>query len=114
MRKKPGIRIFWPQYFDSERSWGMGRRLPKDLAIPLPLVQDLHKAALKLGYDAYVNPTAHYPKTWWDEPGCLLVDTMGQTKRYVMEKLVEEVQKIQQKRELEKAVKKRKKGKRKR
>ncbi|MBD3353938.1 MAG: hypothetical protein GF364_20820 [Candidatus Lokiarchaeota archaeon] len=114
MRKKPGIRIIWPQYFDSERSWKMGRRLPEDIAIPLPTADELMQAAISLGYDAYVNPMVKYPKTWWDPPGCLLIDTMGQKKRKVMEKLVEKVVVIRKQKAKEQAAAKKKKKRKKR
>ncbi|MHA1340831.1 MAG: signal recognition particle subunit SRP19/SEC65 family protein [Promethearchaeota archaeon] len=91
MRRIPGKRIIWPQYLDSQRSCRIGRKLPKSTAVPLPSVQELKEAAEMLGYEATINPMARYPKTWWDPPGYLLIDTKGQNKKKVMEKLAKKI-----------------------
>ena len=90
MRRK-GKRIMFPAYFDVNRSVRMGRRLAKTKAIPLPSIEELAEAAIKLNYDAEIDPNSKYPRSWSDPSGMLLIDTMGQKKVKVMEKLAKEI-----------------------
>ncbi|MCP4763951.1 MAG: hypothetical protein GY870_19420 [archaeon] len=89
--RKLGKTILWPQYFDSNRSYRMGRRLSKESAIPLPKVDELAEAAIALKYTVEIDPIAKYPRSWWDPPGRLLIDTHGQKKKFVMEKLAKKI-----------------------
>ncbi|MBN2155596.1 MAG: hypothetical protein JW776_06105 [Candidatus Lokiarchaeota archaeon] len=90
MRRK-GKRIIFPAYFDVNRSVRLGRRLPVSKAIPLPSIQELAEAAVRSNYQADIDPNAKYPRTWSDPPGMLLIDTTGQKKVKVMEKLAAEI-----------------------
>jgi len=90
MRRK-GKRILFPAYFDLNRSVRLGRRLSKSNAIPLPTIEELTEAAIKLKYDTEVDLNAKFPRSWSDPPGMLLIDTMGQKKIKIMEKLAKEV-----------------------
>ena len=90
-RKSAGKRILFPAYFDVNRNRRMGRRLPKSSSIPLPTIEELAEAAVKLKYSAEIDPNARYPRTWWDSSGVLLIDTKGQKKISVMEKLAKEI-----------------------
>lgn len=91
MRRKPGKAILWPQYFDANRSWSEGRRLPSSIAIPLPTIQEVYEAAVSTGYEAEINPTARYPRSWWDPPGNLIIDVLGQKKKFVMTKIANKI-----------------------
>ena len=90
MRRK-GKRILFPAYFDVNRSVRLGRRLSKSKAIPLPSIEELAEAAVKLHYAAEIDPNAKYPRSWHDPSGMLLIDTMGQKKIKVMEKMANEI-----------------------
>ncbi len=111
MRRKVGRRILFPAYFDVNRSIRMGRRLSKAQAIPLPSIEELAEAATKLNYAAEIDPNAKYPRTWYDPSGMLLIDTMGQNKIKVMEKIAKEIINIRlhKKSEAESSKKKKKK-----
>ncbi|MHA1451768.1 MAG: signal recognition particle subunit SRP19/SEC65 family protein [Promethearchaeota archaeon] len=91
MRRKTGRRIIFPAYFDVNRSVRMGRRLAKAKAIPLPSIEELAEAATKLKYSAEIDPSAKYPRSWSAPAGMLMIDTMGQKKVKVMEKLAKEI-----------------------
>ncbi|MHA1820622.1 MAG: signal recognition particle subunit SRP19/SEC65 family protein [Promethearchaeota archaeon] len=115
MRRR-GKSIIWPQYMDSNRTWSKGRRLPKSECIPLPSLKELAEAAIQLGYDIDIEPNARYPRTWWDPPGYLLINTKGQKKVKIMEKLIPVIKKIRaeekaKKAAMEKSKKKKKKQK---
>ena len=97
MRARKPFIIFWPQYFDSKRTRAQGRRVPIKLAIDRVNVKDLHKSARKLGYNAQLEANYNYPKTWWDDPGRIVVDTKGKKKSIVLIEIAKELKKSQSK-----------------
>jgi signal recognition particle subunit SRP19 len=72
MRKQDKI-IIWPVYFDSTKTRGNGRRIPKSLAVPSPKILEVKEAVEKLGLSYEVVLDASYPKTPWLKTGMLLV-----------------------------------------
>ncbi|MEM3725247.1 MAG: signal recognition particle subunit SRP19/SEC65 family protein [Candidatus Bathyarchaeia archaeon] len=72
MRKQEKI-IMWPAYFDSAKTRGEGRRIPKSLAVPSPKITEIRDAAEKLGLECEVVLDVGYPKTPWLKTGMLLV-----------------------------------------
>jgi signal recognition particle subunit SRP19 len=113
-RKASGKRILFPAYFDQNRSVRLGRRLPKANAIPLPSIEELAEAATKLNYSADIDPNAKYPRSWSDPAGMLLIETMGQKKIKVMEKIAKEISTMRiHKKAIQDASKKKKKKKKK-
>ncbi|UYP47951.1 hypothetical protein NEF87_004236 [Candidatus Lokiarchaeum ossiferum] len=92
MRRK-GLTIFWPQYFDKSRTVNMGRKISLESATEKPILKDLATAAQKLKFKYEIDPRSKYPRSTWDEPGLLLVDTLGQKKNDVLKKMAPEIQK---------------------
>ena len=97
MRTRKPFLIFWPQYFDAKRSRSNGRRLSKKFAIEKVNLGDIAKAAKNLGYNAEIERNYKYPKTWWEEPGRVLIDTKGKKKNKVMLEIAKEIRKLQSK-----------------
>ena len=93
MRTRKPFIIYWPQYFDAKRSRGDGRRVPKKLAIDKVTTKMILNAAKHLGYEAHVEGTYKYPKTWWDDPGRVVIDTKGKKKSRVLIELAKEMRK---------------------
>ncbi len=90
--------IFWPQYFDSKRSRGDGRRLPKQFALEKVSNKEIAQAARDLGYTAEIESSLKYPRTWWDEGnGRVLIDTKGKKKSKILTDLAKELRKIRAK-----------------
>jgi len=94
MRSRKPYLIFWPQYFDSKRSRTNGRRLPRKFAVEKVNLEEIVKAARKLGYNAEIERGYKYPKSWWEEPGRVLIDTKGKKKAKVMLEVAKEIRKI--------------------
>jgi signal recognition particle subunit SRP19 len=92
MRKQDKI-IIWPAYFDSTKTRGNGRRVPKSLAVPSPKVLEIKEAVEKLGLSYEVVLDAGYPKTSWLKMGMLLV-TKKESKEKVIRKIGEHLLKI--------------------
>jgi len=97
MRSRKPFLIFWPQYFDAKRSRSNGRRLPKKFAIEKVSLEEIAKAAQNLGYNSELERTYKYSKTWWDDPGRVLIDAKGKKKSKVMLEVAKEIRKLQTK-----------------
>jgi signal recognition particle subunit SRP19 len=94
MRTRKPFLIFWPQYFDLKRSRSNGRRLPKKFAIEKVTTKEIAQAAKKLGYRVEIEGTLRYPRTWYDDPGRVLIDTKGKKKSKVILEVAREIRKL--------------------
>jgi signal recognition particle subunit SRP19 len=56
--------VIWPAYFDAELSRSAGRRVPLDLAVPEPTVDELAEAVRQVGYDAVIERDKTYPREY--------------------------------------------------
>lgn len=92
MRKQDKI-IIWPAYFDSTKTRGEGRRIPKGLAVPSPKITEIRDAAEKLGLECEVVLDVAYPKTPWLKTGMLLV-RKSESKDKTIKKIAKNLQKI--------------------
>jgi len=92
MRKQDKI-IVWPAYFDSTKTRGDGRRVPKSLAVPSPKIHEVKEAVEKLGLNYELVLDASYPKTPWLKVGMLLV-TKNEPKDKTIRKLAKHLLKI--------------------
>src|SRR6056297_235987 len=89
--RERSLTAFWPQYFDRDRTRAMGRRVSKGDATGKPNAKDVLEAAQQAGYYAEIDSFRKYPRTWWDDPGLVLVDIMGQKKSFALKKIAPEV-----------------------
>ena len=76
MRVK-GRLVMWPVYFDSDYSWGQGRRVSKRLALRGVKPEEISKAAEDLDLDPVLRPGMSFPKHPWLKTGCVLVEKTG-------------------------------------
>lgn len=65
--------VIWPAYLDSKLSRAEGRRVPKDLAVEEPTVEEIAKAVQQIGYDAIVERDKAYSREHWTERGRVVV-----------------------------------------
>ena len=84
MRGRGKLRI-WPVYFDASYSRGEGRRVPQTKALKEPKAEDIERAAMKLGLNPILEPTAKYSKQPWRPVGVVLVDKKGSKTRIIKE-----------------------------
>jgi len=97
MRSRKPFVIFWPQYFDAKRSRSKGRRVPRKFAIEKINNNDILKAAKRLGYEAHYEKGYQYPRTWWDDPGRVTINTKGKKKTKVLIDVAKDIKKNQAK-----------------
>jgi len=97
MRSRKPFVIFWPQYFEAKRSRSKGRRIPKKFALEKINNDDILKAAKRLGYEAHYEKGYRYPRTWWDDPGRVSINTKGKKKTKVLIDVAKDIKKNQAK-----------------
>ncbi|MFC3959890.1 signal recognition particle subunit SRP19 [Halovivax cerinus] len=65
--------VIWPAYLDADRSRNEGRRVPRDIAVPEPTVEEIAKAVQQVGYDASVERDKAYSREPWTHRGRVVV-----------------------------------------
>jgi len=65
--------VIWPAYLDSDRTRSDGRRVPQELAVSEPTVDEIAKAVQQIGYDAVVERDKSYSREPWAERGRVVV-----------------------------------------
>ncbi|MEM1564272.1 MAG: signal recognition particle subunit SRP19/SEC65 family protein [Candidatus Bathyarchaeia archaeon] len=92
MRKQDKV-VLWPAYFDSTKTRGEGRKVPKILAVPSPKITELKEAVEKIGFKCEFVADAIYPKMPWLKTGMLLV-IKKEPKNQLLKKIAKQLQKI--------------------
>lgn len=72
MRKQNKI-VVWSIYFDINRTREQGRRVPKKLAVASPKVEELQRAAKRLGLQPETVFDAAHPSSPWRRSGLLFI-----------------------------------------
>lgn len=62
-------KVIWPTYLDADRSRREGRRVPSDLAVTSPTVDEIADAVGQVGYDAVIERDVAYPREPWHTAG---------------------------------------------
>jgi signal recognition particle subunit SRP19 len=63
----------YPAYFDRNLSRSEGRRVPDDLAVEDPTVDEIAKAVQQVGYDVRIERDVAYPREHWRTRGRVVV-----------------------------------------
>ncbi len=69
--------VLWPQYFDCNLSRKYGRKVPKELCIPRPSIEDLLSACRELNLECEAEPEKLYPRSWYLSRGRIRVIFAG-------------------------------------
>jgi signal recognition particle subunit SRP19 len=56
--------VIWPAYLDAGLSRSDGRRVPADLAVEEPTVDEIARAVQQVGYDAVIEREKRYPREY--------------------------------------------------
>ena len=89
MRKKNSI-LLWSVYFDSTKSRNEGRKVSKSLAVSAPKIEELQRAAKRLGLNPEVNFDAAYPSVPWKNTGFIVLDKT-ESKTQMLKKVAKEL-----------------------
>ncbi|MFW6153356.1 MAG: signal recognition particle subunit SRP19 [Halobacteriota archaeon] len=66
-------KILWTAYFDKHRTRREGRRVPLDLAVDEPTVDEIAQAVQQVGYDAVIEREVAYPREPYRARGRVIV-----------------------------------------
>ena len=72
MRKQNNI-FLWSVYFDANKSRSNGRRVPKKLAVSTPKLEELQRAAKRLGLQPKIVSDAAHPSSPWRKTGLVMI-----------------------------------------
>lgn len=72
--------VIWPAYLDAELSRSEGRRVPADLAVSSPTVDEIAQAVQQVGYDAVIERDKTYPREYEPRGRVLVKDADDATK----------------------------------
>ncbi|AFK50487.1 signal recognition particle protein Srp19 [Thermogladius calderae 1633] len=56
--------VIYPHYIDCSSTRSEGRRVPKSLCVPNPTLEEIEKAARRLGFEVEVEADKKYPRMW--------------------------------------------------
>ena len=56
--------VIWPAYLDANLTRSAGRRVPKDLAVEDPEVDEIAQAVQQVGYDAVIERDKTYSREY--------------------------------------------------
>lgn len=65
--------VLYPAYFDAELSRSGGRRVPTDLAVEEPEVEEIAEAVGQVGYDAAIEREVAYSREHYRKRGRVVV-----------------------------------------
>jgi len=71
--------VLWPAYFDAGLTRSEGRRVPMDLAVDEPTVDEIADAVQQVGYDAVIEREKAYSREF-ETRGRVLVKGADDTK----------------------------------
>ena len=92
MRKQDKA-IIWPAYFDQTKTRKKGRRVPKNMAVQSPRIEEIQEAARTLGLKPEIAAGTGYPKTPYYKTGMLMVEKKT-AKEQVIKKIAKQLIKM--------------------
>ena len=89
MRKQNRI-FLWSVYFDANKTRTDGRRVPKKFAVSAPKLEELQRAAKRLGLQPEVVFDAKHPSSPWQKTGLLIIpktESKGKTLKNIAKEI---------------------------
>ena len=112
MRKRDGMLVVWPSYFDKNLTRMQGRKIPDNLAAANVTLKILEMAAESSGFEFESEPDKQHPRGFSDKNGYLLVtNPENHKKKRVLLMLAKGVRRAVAKRESARLAAEKKKGK---
>lgn len=74
--------VIWPAYLDARLSRAEGRRVPQDLAVADPTVEEIAASVEQIGYDAEIDRESTYSRRPWEETGRVVVRDVDDSSKH--------------------------------
>ena len=114
MRKRDGMLVVWPAYFEKDLSRAQGRRIPSNLAASNVTLKILQIAAESSGFEFESEPDKQYPRGVSVKNGYLIIaNPENHKKKRVLLMLAKGVRRAVAQRESARLAAEKKKGKKK-
>ena len=114
MRKRDGMLVVWPAYFEKNLSRTQGRRIPSNLAATNVTLKILQMAAESSGFEFESEPDKQYPRGFSNKNGYLVIaNPENHKKKRVLLMLAKGVRRAVAQRESARLAAEKKKGKKK-
>lgn len=75
--------VIYSSYIDKRLTRRLGRRVPLELAVDNPRIEDIYRAAVELGLDPIIEEDKSYPRTWYRARGRILVRKIESKSRII-------------------------------
>ena len=62
-------KVIWPAYLDASKTRREGRRVPTDVAVEAPTIDEIAEAVGQVGYDAVIERDVAYPRQPYEASG---------------------------------------------
>lgn len=85
--------IIYPEYFDRSNSRSNGRRVPKNLAVKNPKIEDIAQVLDEMDVPNRIEKHAQHPAHWYEENGRLIIPKQQEKKDEFLYLLAEELRK---------------------
>ena len=89
MRKQNKL-FLWSVYFDANKTRTEGRKIPKQLAVSAPKVEELQRAAKRLSLQPETVTDAAHPSSPWRRTGLLIIPKK-ESKGKILKKIAKEL-----------------------
>lgn len=83
----------YPQYFDKNLTLSEGRKVPKNLAVREPSLNEIAKALKKLKLQHTLEKNKSYPKKWYEKTGRIIVENK-KSKRETLKEIADKIKEM--------------------
>ncbi|MFO8109247.1 MAG: signal recognition particle subunit SRP19/SEC65 family protein [Thermoplasmata archaeon] len=83
--------VIYPEYFDKRLSRKDGRRVPENLAIKSPTIEEINSVLNSYNIPNRIEKHKHHPSTWYEKRGRVLLSKQNISKQNFLKKLSEKM-----------------------
>lgn len=83
--------IIYPEYFDKRLSRKQGRRVPRELSVGSPNVEEINRVLESYKILNRIENHKHHPATWYEKRGRVILSKQNVPKQTFLKKLSEKI-----------------------
>ncbi len=91
VRKKRKTWIIYPEYFDKNIFRSQGRRVPSELAVSSPKIEEIGDILDSWNIPNRLEENEHHPATWYKRNGRIFIPKQRGSKHKVLKKIAKEL-----------------------
>ncbi|MFW6040620.1 MAG: signal recognition particle subunit SRP19/SEC65 family protein [Thermoplasmatota archaeon] len=90
-RKERKIWIIYPEYFDTRLTRSERRRVPKNLAVNSPDIDEISEVLDSFDIPNRVEKHKHHPHDWYEKRGRIIINKQGKSKEEFLKDLAKSI-----------------------